>query len=144
MEPTGGIAFVSAEIAHQLGKFRRRQNDNRKWTLLFTVASSALSAFATVLIGASKLYESLQLLSVLAMVASAFATVLSAWSGLFANRKMWVTAGTAVGDLEALEREIGFAQSKSALSNADADAYYKRYSDILQTAEKSWRTTVQG
>lgn len=144
MEPTGPVTFVCAEVARNLQAFRSRQGYNRRATFVLTIASSALSAGATVLIGVSELYDTQRALPVLAMVSTAIATVVSAWSGLFANRKMWVTAGTAVGELEALDRDIRFTESKGAVSEEDADAYYKRYCEILQTAEESWRVTVQG
>jgi hypothetical protein len=144
MEPTGQIKFVLKEVEQQLIAFRSRQRYNRNATFTFTIASSALSAGATVLIGISELYDTQKVLSVLAMVSTAIATVLSAWGGLFANRKMWVTAGTAVGNLEALDRDIRFAQSKGAVSDEETDVYYKRYCAIIQTAEESWRAAVQG
>jgi hypothetical protein len=96
-----------------------------------------------VLIGVSEFYDPQRVLTVLAMVSTAIATVVSAWTGLFSNRKMWAISGTAAGDLEALDRDMRFTESKGAVSDEDADAYYKRYYDIMQTAEESWRATIQ-
>ena len=143
MNDNDQLAALEAEIEAKLGFFKSRNNYNRRMALVFTLAPAIMSAVATVSIGVSEKL-SVKWFLVIALIASGSATVLGAWEGLFSNRKLWVVAGSAGGDLEALKWDIDYRKKNTAkaITSDEVDAFNDRFKKINQTAESGWRAVT--
>jgi hypothetical protein len=130
------LDYVEQEIAEAIAFFERRRNFNRKAAFRFTIVPAALSAFATVAIGAQEKLG-IKELPILAMIATGIASVLGAWQSLFANRKLWLANNATLAGLFELKWDIDYrkADATSPVTKLEIDDYFKRLKAIRNAAE---------
>ena len=136
------LQFLEEEIDKRLRFFKERNKGNRRWALIFAVLPAGLSASATVAIALSDRLEFTNLL-VVAIIATSLATVFSAWESLFSNRKLWLVAGIAIGELHALKSQIEYEKVKSAsIEQKRVDQLHETFKQIIMKSEIGWASTV--
>jgi hypothetical protein len=121
--------------------FERKRNQNRSRVLGFGLATVSLSAVATVAIGATKLL-SMDSLQVVALIATASATIVGVWENVFAYRKLWNLNNIALAGLDGLQRRMDYRMSSDQpVTEAEADAFFKEYDQLIASVDKSWIET---
>src|SRR5262249_47642521 len=140
MSDDSQLKALETEIAERLSFFKSRNEYNRRMATIFTLAPAIMSAIATVSIGVSEKL-SVKWFFVVALIASASATVLGAWEGLFSNRRLWVVAGIAIAELDALNWDIKYRKNdETEITKAEISAFNDRFKEIKEKAEKGWQT----
>jgi hypothetical protein len=132
------LDYVEQQIAEDLKFFEGRRNFNRNAAFRFTIVPAALTAFATVAIGAQEKLGIPGLL-ILAMIATGIASVLGAWQSLFANRKLWQANNATLAGLYDLKWDIEYRKGDDAspITKAEVDDYFKRLKAIRSAAEEA-------
>jgi len=145
--PGQGLEYIEKRVGSSIGFFNNRRNSNRRWAILLILVPTALSAAATVLIGASeKLALDAKWPLVLAMVASGAATVLGAWKDLFSNRKLWVENNSTLAQLYQLQWDMEYRKENTGvpITQAEVDAFYSRFQKIQDNAEQVLKASRSG
>ena len=132
------LEYSEQQLAEDIQFFTRRRDFNRKAAFRFTIVPAALTALATVAIGAE---EKLQMpwLLILAMIATGIASVMGAWQSLFANRKLWYANNATLAELYDLKSDIEYrtGDDTSPIGKSDIDDYFHRLKKIRESAEEA-------
>jgi hypothetical protein len=135
------LDHVRQEVDGARDAFSRRRTYNRARVLWLSLASTSLSALATVAIGATKML-SLEWLQLVALVATAAATVVGVWESVFAYRKLWSINNVAMADLDRIKRLIDYRMTASeSVTDAEVDEFFKQFDQIIANADKAWVDT---
>ncbi len=134
-------AFVERQIAEQVAGFDSSRQFYRRGFYWATLATAALSALTTVLIAVSKVYPSLDFISMIAIVCSSAITVVTAWDGFFRHKELWIQKTDTWMELQGLEATIHYEKTKSdgVLTTEQLDAFYKAFERILGKEHESWK-----
>lgn len=134
-------AFVERQIAEQVAGFDSSRRFYRRGFYRATLATAVLSALTTVLIAVSKVYPSLDFISIAALTCSATITVVAAWDGFFRHRELWIQKTDTWMELQGLEATIHYEKTKSdgVLTSEQLDAFYKTFERILEKEHESWK-----
>jgi Protein of unknown function (DUF4231) len=132
---------VDAELNRQIGFFRSARNYNRTRVLRLNIASTGLSALATVAIGATKMLGQ-DWLQLLALVASSIVTVVGVWEAVFSYKKLWSINNVALAELENLKRRLDYRKADPLpVTEFEADTLFGELNTILVGADKAWVET---
>ena len=135
------LDHVITEVRRTRQFFEQKRDQNRLRVLSFSLATVTLSALATVAIGATKLL-SMESLQIVALVATAGATIVGVWENVFAYRKLWSLNNTALAGLDALQRRMAYRMSSTEpVAEAEADAFFKEYDQLVFSVDKAWVDT---
>jgi hypothetical protein len=135
------LDHVRQEIDRERASFSRRRNYNRARVLWFSLASTSLSALATVAIGATKML-SLEWLQIVALVATAVATVVGVWESVFAYRKLWSINNVAMAELDRIKRLIDYRTTASgSVTDVEVDEFFKQFDQVMTNADQAWVAT---
>ena len=138
------LEFVEEELQKRIKSFDERRKLYRRGNVRLTIFTSSLSAITTFCIGVGQIYGS-KPISIIALATSAGMTVLTTWDNFYSYRRRWVQNNDALMQLYELNSDIKYKKSLvgSSLSTEEVNLIYKRYGDILKTANESWKDDRQ-
>jgi hypothetical protein len=142
------VGFLRAELDRQQQQYvRRRRRDKRK-SFALQMATVALSATITVLLGLRVEAGLQRTLANIALVLGALVTVLAAMEAFFNHRGLWVSRTITVRRLEELRRQADYQLAGLAdgeVQPAVVDGLVARLEQILAEDQQAWlrlRSTV--
>jgi Protein of unknown function (DUF4231) len=138
---TERVTFLRAELDRQQQRFvRRRRRDKRK-SFALQMATVALSAAITVLLGL-RVNDGLQRhLANVALVLGALVTVLAAMEAFFNHHGLWVTRTVTVRKLEELRRQAEYqlaGLSDGEIQPQVVNALLARLNQIVADDQQAW------
>lgn len=138
------LEFVEEELEKRIKAFDERRKLYRKGNIRLTTLTSSLSAITTFCIGVGQIYGS-KPISIIALATSAGMTVLTTWDNFYSYRRRWVQNNDTLMQLYELNSDIKYKKSLvgSSLSTDEVNLIYKKYGDILKTANESWKDDRQ-
>ena len=138
------LEFVEEELQKRIKSFDERRKLYRRGNVRLTIFTSSLSAITTFCIGVGQIYGS-KPISIIALATSAGMTVLTTWDNFYSYRRRWVQNNDALMQLYELNSDIKYKKSLvgSSLSTEEVNLIYKRYGDILKTANERWKDDRQ-
>jgi ABC-type multidrug transport system fused ATPase/permease subunit len=135
------VGFLRAELDRQHQQYvRRRRRDKRK-SFALQMATVALSATITVLLGLRVAAGLQRTLANLALVLGALVTVLAAMEAFFNHRGLWVSRTVTVRRLEELRRQADYQLAGLAdgeVQPAVVDGLLARLEQILAEDQQAW------
>jgi hypothetical protein len=102
------VAFLQAELDRQHQRFTRRRRRDKRKSFALQMATVALSATITVLLGLRVAAGLQRTLANLALGLGALVTVLAAMEAFFNHRGLWVARTVTVRRLEELGRQVDY------------------------------------
>lgn len=138
------LEFVEEELQKRIKSFDERRKLYRRGNVRLTIFTSSLSAITTFCIGVGQIYGS-KPISIIALATSAGMTVLTTWDNFYSYRRRWAQNNDTLMQLYELNSDIKYKKSLvgSSLSTEEVNLIYKRYGDILKTANESWKDDRQ-
>jgi len=138
------LEFVEEELEKRIKAFDERRKLYRKGNIRLTTLTSSLSAITTFCIGVGQIYGS-KPISIIALATSAGMTVLTTWDNFYSYRRRWAQNNDTLMQLYELNSDIKYKKSLvgSSLSTEEVNLIYKKYGDILKTANESWKDDRQ-
>jgi ABC-type transport system involved in cytochrome bd biosynthesis fused ATPase/permease subunit len=101
-------AYLREELGRQEQRFARRRRRDKRKALVLQMATVALSATITVLLGVQVGGRTQPVLANIALVLGALVTVLAAAEAFFNHKGLWVNRTVAVRRLEELRRHMNY------------------------------------
>jgi hypothetical protein len=138
---TERMAFLRAELGRQEQRFRRRQRRDKRKAFALQMATVALSAAITVLLGVRVGSRMEPLLGNVALGLGALVTVLAAMEAFFNHRGLWVSRTVTVRRLEELRRHIEYQFAGVAdreVSVGLVDELLARLDAIVADDQRAW------
>lgn len=134
------LEYVAGEVRRILAAVKRHQNGDRRRAFGLQMATVALSACSTVLLGVRVGDPGRQVLLDVALGLSALITVLAAWDAFFSHRSLWIQGSGTVMRLESLDRDITFYSVGLSGSPRPEDvrAFLERLDEILREHHEAW------
>jgi hypothetical protein len=135
------VALLRAELDHQQRRFARRRRRDKRKSFALQMATVALSATITVLLGLRVEAGLQQTLANLALVLGALVTVLAAMEAFFNHRGLWVARTVTVRRLEALRRQTEYQLAGLAdgeVTPEVVDGLRARLEEIVAEDQQAW------
>ena len=136
------LAWLHQELNRQLSAYQRRRKRDKRKSFALQMATVALSAAITVLLGLRTTGTTQQRLADIALALGAIITVLAAAEAFFSHRGLWILRTRTVRRLETLARHLDYQQTRSAgqpLEPAVLDRYATELDDILNEDYTRWQ-----
>jgi hypothetical protein len=135
------MGFLRAELDRQQQRFARRRRRDKRKSFALQMATVALSATITVLLGLRVAAGLQRTLANLALVLGALVTVLAALEAFFNHRGLWVSRTITVRRLEELRRQVDYQLAGLAdgeVQPAVLDGLLARLEQILAEDQQAW------
>lgn len=110
-DPAAQMSWIRNELDGQLKLYRARRRRDKRKAFALQMATVALSATITVLLGLKVAGGVQQGLANVALVLGALITVLAAAEAFFGHRGLWLLRTETVRDLEGLARHLDFYET---------------------------------
>jgi hypothetical protein len=135
------VGFLRAELDRQQQRFTRRRRRDKRKSFALQMATVALSATITVLLGLRVGAGLQRTLANLALVLGALVTVLAAMEAFFNHRGLWVARTVTVRRLEELRRQTDYQLASLAAGEVDpvvVDGLLARLEEIVADDQQAW------
>jgi hypothetical protein len=135
------VAFLRAELDRQQQRFARRRRRDKRKSFVLQMATVALSATITVLLGLRVDPGLQRTLANVALVLGALVTVLAAMEAFFNHRGLWVTRTVTVRRLEELRRQTDYRLAGLAdgeVQPAMVDELLARLEEVMADDQRAW------
>jgi hypothetical protein len=135
------VAFLQAELDRQQQRFTRRRRRDKRKSFTLQMATVALSATITVLLGLRVAAGLQRTLANLALVLGALVTVLAAMEAFFNHRGLWVARTVTVRRLEELRRQADYRLAGLADGEVDpkvVDGLLAGLEQIIAEDQQTW------
>jgi Protein of unknown function (DUF4231) len=135
------VAFLRAELDRQQQRFTRRRRRDKRKSFALQMATVALSATITVLLGLRVEAGLQRTLANVALVLGALVTVLAAMEAFFNHRGLWVSRSVTVRRLEELRRRTDYRLAGLAdgeVQPAVVDELLARLDQIVADDQRAW------
>jgi hypothetical protein len=135
------LAYLETELRQQIAGFDESRKFYRSAQFNLTMATTVLSAVATILIAAGH-YVHADWWFILPLVFSASITVAASYESFLRPKELWLQKTDTWMALQNLDAHIKYAKAKSAntLSQDEVDKFYGRFDDILMNEHSLWMT----
>jgi hypothetical protein len=135
------VGFLRAELERQQQRFTHRRRRDKRKSFALQMATVALSATITVLLGLRVEAGLQRTLANLALVLGALVTVLAAMEAFFNHRGLWVARTVTVRRLEELRRQIDYqlaGLTDGEVDSAVVDGLLARLEAIVADDQQAW------
>jgi hypothetical protein len=135
------LDFVKSEVDSQMARFKRRRRRDKRKAFSLQMATVALSATISVLLGLRSLTGLEDLFANIALALGALITVLAAADAFFSHRDLWILRTRTVRELEGLAREIEYYQrglGTNTPERTDVDAFFDRLGEVVKKDNDDW------
>lgn len=140
MQNKDALNFIEDQIQKRISSFDEKRKFNRKKAFQFTLFTALLAAATTFLIALSQTYSS-KLISAISLATSSGMTVLTAWDGLYSYKRRWIQNNDTLMKLYELNSDVQYGKALygDEMRLEAIDEFYKRYQEILRTANENWK-----
>jgi ABC-type multidrug transport system fused ATPase/permease subunit len=135
------VAFLRTELDRQQQRFAHRRRRDKRKSFVLQMATVALSATITVLLGLRVAAGLQRTLANIALVLGALVTVLAAMEAFFNHRGLWVSRTVTVRRLEELRRQTDYQLAGLAdgeVQPAIVDGLLARLEEIVADDQQAW------
>jgi ABC-type multidrug transport system fused ATPase/permease subunit len=135
------VGFLRAELDRQQQRFARRRRRDKRKSFALQMATVALSATITVLLGLRVAAGLQRTMANLALGLGALVTVLAAMEAIFNHRGLWVARTVTVRRLEELRRQADYQLAGLADGEVDpavVDGLLARLEQIIADDQQAW------
>lgn len=130
---------LNTEISKRIESFRLRRRNYRTGALAYALGSSVLAIGTSVSIALGKFFNA-DAWTIVALLMSAILSILSVWDAFFAHRQRWIQTNETLMRLYELRSDLNFERAMGgALNEEFVREIYRRYTQILQEANKGWK-----
>lgn len=131
--------YVVTEISRALSQCAQRRRRDKTKAIVLQVATVALSASITVLLGVSVGHSAETIMRDVALGLGAAITVLSAYDAFYNHRGLWIQRSITLEDIAELQRDLGLELSvTSTLSQQRAEHYLARLNKLIRKDRRAW------
>lgn len=140
MSEADALDYLETELCNRIHNFGSSRKFYRSSNNAVILATSTLSALATVLIGMNQKWIN-PWISVVAMVCSAGTTVVAAYDGFLRSRDLWILNNDTWVALMKLQSHILYCKKRASgpLSQQEIDAFFAHYDQLLMHHNLAWR-----
>ena len=140
MSETDSLNYLETEIDKRLNTFNANADFYRSAYRATILATTTLSATATVLIGVSQKWPT-PWISIPALVCTAATSVIAAYDSFLRSKDLWILNNDTYVGLRTLKSTILYAKTKASgpLSQNDIDVYFAQYLELLKRQNENWR-----
>jgi hypothetical protein len=121
-----------------IDRFARERDKHKHRGLFLKLATAALAALATVLLGWQDAPSVATLFKNLALVANALITLFAAYEAFFEPRKLWVRETAVLNALKDVQRDLDVELAAGDLPADRLRSYQDRMNATLQTSLDAW------
>jgi hypothetical protein len=134
---------VEANLKRGIENVRGSRDFYRRGSQIQIVATAALAAVTTLLIGLNEIYHQRSLVAV-SLGTAGLTTVATAWTSWFSFRKLWINNTTALVSLYALRDRIDYDKARDGQPPVDlVNEYREQLDQIFMDLNTNW-TRIRG
>jgi len=138
MGTSGGSSALQKQLTDLINHFTRQRDKHKYRALYLKLATAALAALATVLLGWQGAPALATPFKNLALVANALITVFAAYEAFFEPRKLWVRETAVLNALKDVQRDLDVELAGGDLPAERLHSYQERVNGTLQASMDAW------